>query len=148
MRRSRRRNRGHACPDASRVLLFPALLHSTTGAIEGINFVRTGELISLSEQQLVDCDRKKNRGCSGGAFPITSSGAVQTTRSSKATFAREGERGARAHSKDVRRKAVVDGPLWSGTFHSLTVERCWCLLAFPSCVFCSFSVLLAFALYA
>lgn len=30
---------------------------STTGAVEGANFVATGKLLSLREQQLVDCDR-------------------------------------------------------------------------------------------
>ncbi|KAH9663713.1 putative cysteine protease RD21B [Citrus sinensis] len=39
---------------------------STVAAVEGINKIVTGELISLSEQELVDCDRKINAGCNGG----------------------------------------------------------------------------------
>lgn len=35
-------------------------------AVEGINQIVTGELISLSEQELVDCDREYNGGCNGG----------------------------------------------------------------------------------
>jgi len=40
---------------------------STTGTLEGAHFLATGQLVSLSEQQLVDCARRYNcYGCSGG----------------------------------------------------------------------------------
>lgn len=43
---------------------------STTGALEGANFIKTGTLNSFSEQQLVDCDKYgnggKDFGCNGG----------------------------------------------------------------------------------
>ena len=41
---------------------------STTGSLEGAHFVATNELLSFSEQQLVDCAGIKygNMGCNGG----------------------------------------------------------------------------------
>ncbi|KAL0694530.1 hypothetical protein Bca4012_061710 [Brassica carinata] len=39
---------------------------AATGAMEGINQIATGELISLSEQELIDCDKSHNDGCNGG----------------------------------------------------------------------------------
>jgi len=42
---------------------------STTGAMEGAHFVATGNLVSLSESQLVDCSWL-NHGCNGGSMAL------------------------------------------------------------------------------
>ncbi|KAK9278661.1 hypothetical protein L1049_028234 [Liquidambar formosana] len=39
---------------------------STVVAVEGINQIKTSKLVSLSEQELVDCDTVENEGCNGG----------------------------------------------------------------------------------
>jgi len=57
---------------------------STTGSVEGANFIKTGNLVSLSEQDLVDCDYGllKNMGCNGGlmdkAFSFIESSGICT----------------------------------------------------------------------
>ena len=57
---------------------------STTGALEGAHFIATGELVSYSEEQLVECDYGilKNMGCNGGlmdkAFKYVESNALAT----------------------------------------------------------------------
>mmetsp|Transcript_11020 Transcript_11020/g.30954 ORF Transcript_11020/g.30954 Transcript_11020/m.30954 type:complete len:383 (+) Transcript_11020:81-1229(+) len=43
---------------------------STTGALEGAWQIATGKLLSLSEQQLVDCAKNGNMGCQGGSMDL------------------------------------------------------------------------------
>ncbi|XP_010545991.1 PREDICTED: KDEL-tailed cysteine endopeptidase CEP2-like [Tarenaya hassleriana] len=43
---------------------------STVAAVEGINQIKTKKLVSLSEQELVDCDTYQNQGCNGGLMEI------------------------------------------------------------------------------
>lgn len=39
---------------------------AAVGAIEGINKITTGSLLTLSEQEVIDCDRHYNQGCASG----------------------------------------------------------------------------------
>ncbi|KAK9859312.1 hypothetical protein WJX84_009805 [Apatococcus fuscideae] len=83
---------------------------STTGSVEGINAIVSGELTSLSEQELVDCDTSRDHGCHGGlmdfAFSfIMQNGGIDTERDYKYLALEE----ACNPKKEHRHIVTIDG---------------------------------------
>ncbi|KAK8456538.1 hypothetical protein SEVIR_3G034000v4 [Setaria viridis] len=84
---------------------------SAVGAVEGINKIVTGELVTLSEQELVDCSKNgQNSGCNGGmmddAFAfIAGNGGIDTDDDYPYT-ARDGRCDI---TKKARRAVSIDG---------------------------------------
>lgn len=68
---------------------------STTGAVEGSNAIINGNLVSLSEQQLVDCSRSDgNNGCNGGIMDDGFEYAMKVGLCSEQNYSYKGENGA------------------------------------------------------
>ena len=83
---------------------------SAVGAMEGAHFLKTGKLVSLSEQQLVDCAKPYgNKGCKGGkmdkAFKyVIATGGISSEKAYKYTASK-----GKCHAKKVPLKANITG---------------------------------------
>ncbi|ERN13683.1 hypothetical protein AMTRI_Chr06g177240 [Amborella trichopoda] len=83
---------------------------STVVAVEGINQIKTKQLISLSEQELIDCDNQDNQGCNGGlmdyAFDYIKKNGGLTTEENYPYVAEDGTCDANKENSHV---VVIDG---------------------------------------
>jgi len=104
---------------------------STTGSMEGAYQIATGQLLSFSEEDLVQCDHNGDQGCSGGLmdnafdwiksngicleadYPYTSGGGVTGTckKGCKAVATNTGHSDVPAKDEAALKSAVAMGPV-------------------------------------
>lgn len=104
---------------------------STVVAVEGINQIKTKKLVSLSEQELVDCDTSGNHGCNGGLmdmafdfikkngglttednYPYTAAdGSCNTVMKENQAVSIDGHEDVPVNDEDALMKAVANQPV-------------------------------------